>query len=316
MTAKQVWEYIMVETANQRVQPMLLEDFNYLLNKTILMYTDKVYHAFAVNQKVDDNLRVLTGASILDVTKCDWYPKEFFNGLTGAHYEVNLPLDYLHILNVMCIFEVQKTKACYDKGDFVKRAATRMTSDIFPVINEDFYNRPSYRKPYYIIKNVNQKEDLPTNPFTPEQGKTSLTRKAQGTDGELPVSVEISGESVSLVEKPAVNRYGNSSPIRMEIRYGNDDATFKLVKVAIDYLKTPQHIRLTQKQLDLVEDTSQILEFPDITCQEIINDFTAIYMENTADQRLPTNMQVNNAVQNGAPAGVPQQAPQQAQQQQ
>lgn len=301
----------MVETAKQRVQPMLLEDFNYLFNKTILMYTDKVYHAFAVNQKIDDNLRVLTGANIIDVQKCDWYPEEFFNGLSGAHYEVQLPLDYLHILNVMCIFEVQKTKACYDKGDFVKRAATRMTSDIFPVVNEDFYNRPSYRKPYYIIKNVNVNEDLPTNPYT---GADSLKRTDVGVDGALPTFIDISGKSVSLVEKPAVNRYGNASPIRMEIRYGNDDETFKLVKVAIDYLKTPQHIRLTQKQLDLVEDTSQILEFPDITCQEIINDFTSIYMENTADQRLQANMQVNNAVQNGAPAGVPTQAPQQAQQ--
>lgn len=302
----------MVETAKQRVQPMLLEDFNYLFNKTILMYTDKVYHAFAVNQKIDDNLRVLTGANIIDVQKCDWYPEEFFNGLSGAHYEVQLPLDYLHILNVMCIFEVQKTKACYDKGDFVKRAATRMTSDIFPVVNEDFYNRPSYRKPYYIIKNVNANEDLPTNPYTGTAD--SLKRMDVGVDGALPTFIDISGKSVSLVEKPAVNRYGNASPIRMEIRYGNDDETFKLVKVAIDYLKTPQHIRLTQKQLDLVEDTSQILEFPDITCQEIINDFTSIYMENTADQRLQVNMQVNNAVQNGAPAGVPTQAPQQAQQ--
>lgn len=313
MTAKQVWEYIMVETAKQRVQPMLLEDFNYLFNKTILMYTDKVYHAFAVNQKIDDNLRVLTGANVLDVEKCNWYPTEFFNGLSGAHYECQLPLDYLHILSVMCIFEVKKTKDCYDVGDYVKRAATRMTSDIFPVVNEDFYNRPSYRKPYYIIKNVNQNEENPTNPYKPETGKQSLTRKAIGTDGPLPTTIDISGQSVSLIEKPAVNRYGNVSPIRMEIRYGNDDQTFELHKIAIDYLKTPQHIRLTQKQLDLVEDTSQILEFPDITCQEIINDFTAIYMENTADQRLATSMQVNNAVQNGTPAGVPTQVqPQQA----
>lgn len=311
----------MVETAKQRVQPMLLEDFNYLFNKTILMYTDKVYHAYAANQKIDDNLRVLTGACILPAAKCDWYPESFFNGLSGAHYEVNLPLDYLHILNVMCIFKVKKRKACYDEGDYVKRAATRMTSDIFPVVNEDFYNRPSYRKPYFIIKNVNlNNEDdnrllLHNNPYTPATGgnKEHLTADAQGADGPLPKKINIAGEDLSLIERDASNRYGNASPIRMEVRYGNDDETFALENVAIDYLKSPQLIRLTQKQLDLVEDTSQQLEFPDVTCQEIINDFTAIYMENTADQRLSTSMQVNNAVGNGIPVGVQAQAPAQAQ---
>lgn len=312
MTAKQVWEYLMVETASQRVQPMMLEDFNYLVNKTILMYIDKVYHAYSINQKIDDNTRVLTGSCMLDVEKSTWYSKEYFNGLSGANYECNLPLDYLHILNVMCIFEVMKQKACYDKGDYVKRAATRLTSDMMAVINEDFYMRPSYRKPYFMVKNVNPNIELPTNPYT-ASGGNGLVREDTGVDGELPKSIEISGKSVSLVEKEAVNRYGNPSPVRMEIRYGNDDETFKLKKVAIDYLKTPQHIRLTQKQLDLVEDTSQILEFPDTTCQEILNNLTAIYMENTSDQRLATSMQVNNVVQNGVPSGVPQQSQSQQQ---
>lgn len=46
----------------------------------------------------------------------------------------------------------------------------------------------------------------------------------------------------------------------MEIRYGKDTSTFELDKVFIDYIKTPQYIRLTQEQIDTVEDTSQILE--------------------------------------------------------
>jgi len=42
----------------------------------------------------------------------------------------------------------------------------------------------------------------------------------------------------------------------MEIRYGKDDSVFQLENVYVDYIKTPQHIRLTQEQLDLTEDTS------------------------------------------------------------
>lgn len=52
----------------------------------------------------------------------------------------------------------------------------------------------------------------------------------------------------------------------MEIRYGKDDSLFALENVYVDYLKTPQTIRLTQEQLDLTEDTSQMMEFPDYVC--------------------------------------------------
>jgi hypothetical protein len=42
----------------------------------------------------------------------------------------------------------------------------------------------------------------------------------------------------------------------MEIRYGKDDSVFEPVLVRVDYLKTPQYIRLTQEQLDSTIDTS------------------------------------------------------------
>ena len=42
----------------------------------------------------------------------------------------------------------------------------------------------------------------------------------------------------------------------MEIRYGQDNSVFELVKVIIDYVKVPQFINLTQQQIDLTLDTS------------------------------------------------------------
>jgi hypothetical protein len=51
-------------------------------------------------------------------------------------------------------------------------------------------------------------------------------------------------------------RYGNSSAVRMEIRYGKDSDTFEPISVQVDYLRTPQYIRLTQEQLDKTQDTS------------------------------------------------------------
>jgi hypothetical protein len=90
----------------------------------------------------------------------------------------------------------------------------------------------------------------------------------------------------------------------MEIRYGNDSSIFEPVMVRVDYLKTPQYIRLTQEQLDRTEDTSQIIEFPDYVCFEIVNEFVKLLMENASDPRLQTNYAINQTVAD--PTAVPQ----------
>ena len=86
----------------------------------------------------------------------------------------------------------------------------------------------------------------------------------------------------------------------MEIRYGKDDSVFVLTERLVDYIKAPQHIRLTQEQLVLTIDTSQVMEFPDYVCQEIINELTMLVMENTADPRLQTNPLVTQSIANPA----------------
>ena len=102
----------------------------------------------------------------------------------------------------------------------------------------------------------------------------------------------------SLVEKEAGNRYGNASNIRLEIRYGKDDTVFELIGVVVDYIKAPQLIRITQEQIDLTRDTSQIMEFPDYVCQEIINELVMLVMENTANPRLQTHIPVTQSIAN------------------
>ena len=59
-----------------------------------------------------------------------------------------------------------------------------------------------------------------------------------------------------MVERTAGHRYGNASKVRLEIRYGKDNSVFQLAAIKVDYIKAPQHIRLTQEQIDLTEDTS------------------------------------------------------------
>jgi len=102
------------------------------------------------------------------------------------------------------------------------------------------------------------------------------------------------------VERGAAIRYGNVSQVRMEIRYGTDNTVFELEKVYIDYIKAPQNIRLTQLEIDKTEDISQMLEYPDYVCQEIINELVHLIMENISDQRLSTHPVVSQSIANPA----------------
>ena len=296
---------------------MLLEDFNYFMNKAVNQYINKRYNIYDINQQTTDDLRVLKATAKLPATKSNYYggTGAGVSELLGATYEVNLPLDYLHILNCVCEYTLLKRYKCYDKGDHVLFAAKRLTADSWSIILNDYYNRPLPQRPYYYIHNVNQQVDLPTNPIN----DTELTTTTKGTDvnsdyntqpeegeqlaqsqqGQIPRTINLKNiTNKSVVEKESGVRYGNSTAIRCEIRYGHDTSVFKLTNIYVDYIKSPQTIRLTQEQVNLTEDTSQVLEFPDYVCQEIINELVLIVQENVADPRLQTHTVVSQSIAN------------------
>ena len=47
---------------------MLLEDFNYFVNKSVQQYINKKYNVYEINQQSSDDLRVLQTTATLDVT--------------------------------------------------------------------------------------------------------------------------------------------------------------------------------------------------------------------------------------------------------
>lgn len=369
MTVRQVWEGMLTELSKVNAPSMLLQDFNYFFNKAINQYINKRYNIYDISQQTTDDLRVLKSTTALKpeliantisgVDTSDW--KAGNASLFGATYEVYLPLDYLHMLNCICVYKLNKRFKCYNEGDYVQFAAKRLTADSWSVVVNDYYNRPLPERPYYYMHNVNQSTDLPTNPV---EDVSILTRTLKGTDSakdytnsnsikiyvrkykesqesveqevtnledqyelqtfkekhptwivtetaevknttegqsNLPRTISLKNiQNKSIVEKESGVRYGNPSSVRCEIRYGKDNSVFELQSVVIDYIKAPQTIRLTQEQVDLTEDTSQIMEFPDYVCQEIINELTMLVMENTADPRLQTNTIVTQSIANPA----------------
>ena len=380
MTARQVWEGMLTELSKVNAPSMLLEDFNYFINKAINQYINKRYNIYDINQQTTDDLRVLKATAILDVNESKKANTAIgqlsdlgagLSKLFAGTYETTLPSDYLHILNCICIYRVKGTYKCYDDGNYVQFPAKRLTADSWSVIVNDYYNRPLPERPYFYIHNININNTLPTNPITDTnpngtdlsseyigsptiqyylisakdgvaagtrvyvkdgdvykedtyttkiEGATMddlSTKRVEGetTKSNFPRTIKLGkpdSRTVSTVERDAGTRYGNASNVRMEIRYGHDDSVFKLEKVFIDYIKSPQTIRLTQEQVNLTEDTSQIMEFPDYVCQEIINELTMLVMENTADPRLQTNTTVTQSIANPAHQQTSQPQPQQA----
>ena len=324
MTARQVYEGVLVELNKVNAPSLLLEDFNYLFNKAIYQYINKKYNIYDINQQLTDDIRVLKATAILPVTSVseaygvqDGTVKSK-NSLFGATYDVILPTDYLHLLNCVCNFKVNKTFKCYDANSYVQFGATRLTSDLWSQIINNFYMRPSYKRPYYYIHNVNSSTTIPTNPYSANNpGLGTGTDSANvgynpnvtlsgdpltptlGTNPSLNLSRQLtSAASNDLVERKSAVRYGNASEVRLEIRAGKDSSLFTLEDVYVDYLKSPQHIRLTQEQLDYTEDFSQMMEFPDYVCQEIINELVKLVMENSGDPRLQSNIAVNQTIAN------------------
>ena len=387
MTARQVFESTLIELSKTQAPSLKLYEFNYLFNKAINQYINKVYNVYDINQQTTDDLRVLKATAFLTPHKVeinkgttdsaiqntsavtgnqDQAKQEStttaYNGqatsylskahrsiqsLHGATYEVFLPIDYLHMLNCVCIYYVAKTKDCWDAGSYIEIPATRLTADSWSSIITDIYNRPSPMKPYYYIHNLNQSQKIPTDPRTTDTTiSTGLEEigidmktfpyqvtHADGGEGVSSINSGIAGgtdidsqnsnfqrtykfgegdnDRISLVEKPIAARIGNTSNVRCEIRYGKDDSLFQLAEVQVDYVKCPQFIRLTQEQIDLTEDTSQIMEFPDYVNQEIINELVHLVMERINDPRLSNNMQMTQSI--ARPTGQQAAQPTQAQ---
>lgn len=279
-----MFEYALIELNKVQAPSLLLEDYNYFINKAVNQYINKIYNLYDINQQKSDDVRVLKSTVMLLPLPAS-ASSYAGSSLLQKTYEVMLPDDYLHILNCVVEYEVLKTYKCYDINDLWSTGAKRLTADMFSQIINNYYMRPSYKNPYYYINNVNIK-----NTYNTSDNQELINY----TEGVEPNTVN------NNVQRIAEERYGNKNQVRLEIRYGKDDSVFKLSKVYVDYLKAPQFIRLTQEQVDEVADNSQVLEFPDYVCQEIVNELILLLMENASDPRLQTHIPVNQSIANPA----------------
>lgn len=243
MTARQVWEGMLTELSKVNAPSMLLQDFNYFFNKAISQYINKRYNIYDINQQTSDDLRVLKTTAILEANPATQSePLKALadlgagkSKLFGATYEVILPSDYLHILNCVCIYKVNKKWKCYDAGDYVQFAAKRLTADSWSVIVNDYYNRPLPERPYFYIHNININNTLPTNPITDTNPNgTDLSSEYIGS----PTEIQYYLISDKVINSTVVVKAGTRVYVKGGVVYKENTYTTKIEGATMDDLST------------------------------------------------------------------------------
>lgn len=269
MTIRDCYEACLIELNKVQAPSLLLDDFIYLFNKGLQQYVNKRYNLFETKQQLTDDLRVLTKTIHLTLSNNGPLQIENNSGVFDTSYRCELPLDYLHILNCICEFQ-EKNPKCSDCGIF-QQGANKLDTTQWAHVIDNYYMRPSVKRPYYYIINIS------------DPAKTD----ANGKD------YMISNEAKKSVGQP--KRYGNSVLPIMQIKCGHDPK-YILKGVYIDYLRAPEYQIIDRTILDSPNDKSPIVEFPDYVIYEIINGIVTLMLENASDQRIQTNLAVNQSI--------------------
>lgn len=278
MTLRNVYEFALVECNKLKAPSILLEDFIYLFNKAIQQYVNSVYNRAEYNQQSSDDIGFLQTTATITVGEVT--PKQEFN---DTIWELELPKDYVHLLNCMAEFVGSDSKSRCENSSLktITSPCQRLTADMYPGIINNYYMRPSHKKPYYYIINHNTESQTPTNP---------------NMDAEFGYNPEFIGETEYrfYALKPNESRVVNQSIVKIEIHSG--DSQWTLNKLYVTYLKSPKYYSMTQDQILAIIDDTPILEFPDYVCYEIINIYVRLFLENASDPRLQTNIPINQTI--------------------
>ena len=191
MTSKQVYEATAIELSKVQAPALKLYEFNYYFNQAIHQFVNKIYNIYDVNQQTTDDLRVLKATATLKPTLATSTGNNAVDYLRGATYFVDMPDDYLHLLNCICLYDVNKNKDCWNAGDVMVVGATKLTADSWSSVVDDVYNRPTKKRPYYYIHNQNDIYTLAQD----EMGEDNkVVIRAKGTltpqNGMLPSNKE------------------------------------------------------------------------------------------------------------------------------
>ena len=218
MTSKQIYEATAIELSKVQAPALKLYEFNYFFNQAIRQFVNKVYNVYDVNQQTTDDLRVLKATATLVPNIAESTGNKAIDYLRGATYFVNMPDDYLHLLNCICLFDVNKKKECWNKGDVMVVGATKLTADSWSSVVDDVYNQPTKKRPYYYIHNQN---DIHVTNEADVSGNYALSDR----NSVLPTNIGINTEDTAEYN-PTDNLH------KVEIEYDENGGTAEITSTS------------------------------------------------------------------------------------
>ena len=294
MTHLDLYTNALIEQNKLEAPPLLIEEYNYLINKAIIQYSNLVYARFDLNQQSSDDLRWLQRSVELDVARLT----KLIPPMEEANYACVLPSDYFHMLNCTVHFSrkcegADKSSKCKPANDDslggVFSLCRRLTANQFPAIIQNAYLKPTYKRPYYYINT------------SKDGGKLTAALEEKGilnpcdTIESGCIVPEWKNDIYQILHPCSEGEQNCTSGKIMEIRCGINPGWAPDV-VYVDYLKVPELIELTWDDVRSVEDNTKECEFPDAVAYEIINIFTKLLLENAGDERLKTHFAINQTV--------------------
>ena len=299
MTARQVYEAILLElNKNFGTPDLLLEDFNHFINKAIYAWVQKRYNVYDTNQQTTDDVQVLKKSQYINVPE-NFLPQPVpIGGIYDYDYTTENPtpitaeeameptkvqvstkgknlyftaeLDdsYLHMLNCILEYKLKHQFKCYDQDEVFMVPAKRLTSDQESIVINNAWLRPTYRMPYYKVETSGWSKN--------EEGEIQVLK------GSTP------GSKVTVT-------FGADTYYKLQGKV-KKDGIFQLVGIHCDFVKFPEPIRLTYTQLDELKDESDVMEFKEDVCHEIIKEAVKLIAFNTANPLVQGYEQVNMTV--------------------
>lgn len=290
MTIRQVYERALIELNKLKAPSILLEDYIYFFNKSVQQYINRIYNKCELDQQSSDDLGFLQTTTVIKLDSNNFESSLTLNN--DKVWRLELPKDYLHLLNCIATFKKDDYKNTHCNSIRTKEINSpcqRLTADLYPGIINNYYMKPSHKKPYYYLINNNTSNKVVTN----EAMDTQIIEGA----GYKPVLNGDENEYKFYDLKEQGDRTSTQAAVQIEIHGGTTN--WDLKQVYVTYIKSPMYVTMTQEQLLNPIDTTQILEFPDYICYEIINIYVKLLLEHTSDPRLQTNIPVNTSIVTG-----------------
>ena len=298
MTAREFYEAVLIELTAKGAPELLIDEFNYFFNKGQYQYVNRRYHSYDVNQQTTDDLQVLKGTRVYLVEELRHTGNTRVANINGinkelkeAIYSLNLPGDYFHLLSCLVEYTLEEKFKCYDKGYIFQYPTKRMTSDMYANIMTNAWLKPDYKRPYHFVQN-NERTIKGEWAKNPEYNKEEVIKMINREAGSQLVHNAYEDKDGTGTFTTADGQVGP----KLEINYGKDISVFKLTGVVLQYLKAPQLIRLTPEHLDSTVDYSQVLDYPEYVCQEIIKETVKLILLHDSNPKLQAYDPVNTSI--------------------